>query len=335
MSAASSYSASDITVLTGLEPVRKRRHMYIGSTDEQGLHHLVWEIVDNSIDEVMNGFASFVEVELQSDGCTIRVTDNGRGIPVDIHPESGKPALELILTTLHAGGKFEGGNYTFSGGLHGVGASVVNALALTLVAEVKRDGILYRQSYSKGIPDGPLEEVGEARGTGTAITFTPDPEIFPNTTYNQETILEVLEGATDHPDVEELHRRVSAIEPGVNIATVYRTVRLFEESGILTRHDFGDGRSRYEEVADDHHDPFFPTNAVAFQRASEQRCLLGQFTIGQAALVAIRLAKGDLAAPAFVQMPVHEIDRRVSRLCQLEPSRFKTGHPTRWHVPAR
>ena len=194
MSAASSYSASDITVLTGLEPVRKRPHMYIGSTDEQGLHHLVWEIVDNSIDEVMNGFASFVEVELQSDGSTIRVTDNGRGIPVDVHPESGKPALELILTTLHAGGKFEGGNYTFSGGLHGVGASVVNALAIKLVAEVKRDGILYRQSYSKGIPDGPLEEVGEARGTGTAITFTPDPEIFPNTTYDQETILEVLEG---------------------------------------------------------------------------------------------------------------------------------------------
>ena len=194
MSAASSYSASDITVLTGLEPVRKRPHMYIGSTDEQGLHHLVWEIVDNSIDEVMNGFASFVEVELQSDGSTIRVTDNGRGIPVDIHPESSKPALELILTTLHAGGKFEGGNYTFSGGLHGVGASVVNALAIKLVAEVKRDGILYRQSYSKGIPDGPLEEVGEARGTGTAITFTPDPEIFPNTTYDQETILEVLEG---------------------------------------------------------------------------------------------------------------------------------------------
>ena len=194
MSAASSYSASDITVLTGLEPVRKRPHMYIGSTDEQGLHHLVWEIVDNSIDEVMNGFASFVEVELQSDGSTIRVTDNGRGIPVDIHPESGKPALELILTTLHAGGKFEGGNYTFSGGLHGVGASVVNALAIKLVAEVKRDGILYRQSYSKGIPDGPLEEVGEARGTGTAITFTPDPEIFPNTTYDQAIILEVLEG---------------------------------------------------------------------------------------------------------------------------------------------
>jgi DNA gyrase subunit B len=187
------YSASDITVLTGLEPVRKRPHMYIGSTDEQGLHHLVWEIVDNSIDEVMNGYASYVEVELQSDGATIRVTDNGRGIPVDIHPESGKPALELILTTLHAGGKFEGNNYTFSGGLHGVGASVVNALAAVLVAEVKRDGALHRQSYQKGIPDGPLEHLGEARGTGTTITFTPDPEIFTTIAYDPKIILDVLE----------------------------------------------------------------------------------------------------------------------------------------------
>lgn len=192
--AASSYSAADITVLTGLEPVRKRPHMYIGSTDEQGLHHLVWEIVDNSIDEVMNGFASFVEVELLSDGQSIRVIDNGRGIPVDLHPESGKPALELILTTLHAGGKFEGGNYTFSGGLHGVGASVVNALSTRLVAEVKRDGMLYRQTFQRGIPEGALEIVGEARGTGTAITFHPDPEIFPIIDFRPETILEVLEG---------------------------------------------------------------------------------------------------------------------------------------------
>lgn len=190
---ATSYSASDITVLTGLEPVRKRPHMYIGSTDEQGLHHLVWEIVDNSIDEVMNGHASFVEVELQADGSTIRVTDNGRGIPIDVHKDSGKPALELILTTLHAGGKFEGSNYTFSGGLHGVGASVVNALSTTLVAEVKRDGVLHRQSYQRGIPDGPLEHLGEARGTGTAITFTPDAEIFTTIKYDSQTILDVLE----------------------------------------------------------------------------------------------------------------------------------------------
>ncbi len=191
--ATGSYSASDITVLTGLEPVRKRPHMYIGSTDEQGLHHLVWEIVDNAIDEVMNGFASFVEVELEADGETIRVTDNGRGIPIDIHRESGLPALELILTTLHAGGKFEGQNYAFSGGLHGVGASVVNALAERLEAQVKRGGMLYQQSFSRGAPEGPMQNLGEARGTGTSIVFRPDPEIFSTIKFSSKVILEVLE----------------------------------------------------------------------------------------------------------------------------------------------
>lgn len=225
MSAASSYSASDITVLTGLEPVRKRPHMYIGSTDDQGLHHLIWEIVDNSVDEVMNGFASSVEVELQADGSTIRVNDNGRGIPVDIHPESGKPALELILTTLHAGGKFEGGNYTFSGGLHGVGASVVNALAINLTAEVKRNGILYRQTFQRGLPDGPLVEVGEARGTGTSITFTPDPEIFPSTAFNPVLIHEVLEGKS------YLHRCKVTFKDRVN--------------DVIHRLDPGDGLEGY------------------------------------------------------------------------------------------
>lgn len=190
---AASYSASDITVLTGLEPVRKRPHMYIGSTDDQGLHHLIWEIVDNAIDEVMNGFASSVEVELEADGHTIKVSDNGRGIPVDRHAETGRPALELILTTLHAGGKFEGNNYTFSGGLHGVGASVVNALATRLVAQVKRDGKLYQQVYERGIPVTDLEVVGEARGTGTSITFSPDPEIFPSITFDPKVIHTVLE----------------------------------------------------------------------------------------------------------------------------------------------
>lgn len=225
MSAASSYSASDITVLTGLEPVRKRPHMYIGSTDEQGLHHLVWEIVDNSIDEVMNGFASFVEVELQEDGSTIRVSDNGRGIPIDIHPESGRPALELILTTLHAGGKFEGSNYTFSGGLHGVGASVVNALSEKLIAEVKRENILYRQSYQRGIPDGPLTEEGEIRGTGTSITFTPDPEIFPSTKFDSDVVLEVLEAKS------YLHRCKVTFKDRVN--------------DVIHRLDPGDGLEGY------------------------------------------------------------------------------------------
>jgi DNA gyrase subunit B len=190
-----SYSASDITVLTGLEPVRKRPHMYIGSTDEQGLHHLIWEIVDNAIDEVMNGFATSVEVELEADGQTIKVTDNGRGIPVDIHPESGRPALELIMTTLHAGGKFEGNNYTFSGGLHGVGASVVNALSARLVAQVKRDGKLFQQVFERGVPVGELELLASegVRGTGTIISFCPDSEIFPTTTFDPRTIHTVLE----------------------------------------------------------------------------------------------------------------------------------------------
>jgi DNA gyrase subunit B len=222
---AASYSAADITVLTGLEPVRKRPHMYIGSTDEQGLHHLVWEIVDNSIDEVMNGHASYVEVELQGDGHTIRVTDNGRGIPIDVHPDSGKPALELILTTLHAGGKFEGTNYTFSGGLHGVGASVVNALSTTLVAEVKRDGILHSQSFSKGLAIGPLSHLGEARGTGTAITFSPDPDIFPSIQFDPETILEVLEAKS------YLHRCKVTFKDRVN--------------DVIYRLDPGDGLEGY------------------------------------------------------------------------------------------
>lgn len=222
---ATSYSASDITVLTGLEPVRKRPHMYIGSTDEQGLHHLVWEIVDNSVDEVMNGFASFVEVELLADGRSIRVADNGRGIPIDIHSDSGKPALELILTTLHAGGKFEGDNYTFSGGLHGVGASVVNALSTTLVAEVKRDGRLHRQSYQCGIPDGPLEHLGEARGTGTTITFHPDESIFTTVEFDSAVILEVLEAKS------YLHRCKVTFKDRVN--------------DVIHRLDPGDGLEGY------------------------------------------------------------------------------------------
>ena len=143
------YSARDIQVLSGLEPVRKRPAMYIGGADEAGLHHLVWEIVDNCIDEVMNGHADQIEVELDADMQGVRVSDNGRGIPVDMHPQFKKPALELILTTLHAGGKFSQENYQYSGGLHGVGASVVNALAEHLEAKVRRGGKLYRQAYSR------------------------------------------------------------------------------------------------------------------------------------------------------------------------------------------
>ncbi|MFN0062445.1 MAG: type IIA DNA topoisomerase subunit B [Myxococcaceae bacterium] len=172
------YTAQDIQVLEGLEPVRKRPAMYIGGTDTTGFHHLLWEIVDNSVDEVMNGYASKVEVTLHKDGRSATVTDDGRGIPVDVMPKFKKPAVEIILTTLHSGGKFEQGNYLHSGGLHGVGSSVVNALSKKLSIEIKRDGKRHQQTYARGKPTGPLKASGPARGTGTSMTFEPDPEIF-------------------------------------------------------------------------------------------------------------------------------------------------------------
>jgi DNA gyrase subunit B/topoisomerase-4 subunit B len=188
-----SYTAKDITVLEGLEPVRKRPGMYIGGVDSAGLHHLVWEILDNAVDEAMNGYASRIEVMLHNDGSTVTVSDNGRGIPVDIHPKFKKSALELILTTLHAGGKFEGLNYSHSGGLHGVGASVVTALSDRLVARVKRDGMEWEQSFVRGKATSALKRVGPARGSSTTITFHPDPEIFPATAFKPKLIAERLE----------------------------------------------------------------------------------------------------------------------------------------------
>ncbi|MDR2201967.1 MAG: DNA topoisomerase (ATP-hydrolyzing) subunit B [Clostridiales bacterium] len=171
------YDARDIQVLEGLEPVRKRPGMYIGSTDERGLHHLVVEIVDNSVDEALAGFCDTIDVEILPDGAC-SVTDNGRGIPIDIHPKEKISALELVLTKLHAGGKFGGGGYTVSGGLHGVGLSVVNALSEWLEVEVYKDGKLYRQKYNRGVPQRPLAEVGKTRLNGTRVTFFPDSDIF-------------------------------------------------------------------------------------------------------------------------------------------------------------
>jgi DNA gyrase subunit B len=175
---ATTYTAKDIQVLEGLEPVRKRPAMYIGGTDTRGYHHLLWEIVDNSIDEVINGFANRVEVVLHKDGTSATVIDNGRGIPVDDIPRYKKSALEVILTTLHSGAKFEKESYVHSGGLHGVGSSVVNALSSELTALVRRDGAEWRQSFERGKPTSRLKRVRDARGQGTAITFRPDPEIF-------------------------------------------------------------------------------------------------------------------------------------------------------------
>jgi DNA gyrase subunit B/topoisomerase-4 subunit B len=188
-----SYTAKDITVLEGLEPVRKRPGMYIGGVGSLGLHHLAWEILDNAVDEAMNGHASTIVVTLHADGSSITIADDGRGIPVDKHPKTKKSALEVIFTVLHAGGKFEPGNYKTAGGLHGVGASVVNALSTELRARVKRDGAEWELSFKRGAPQGALKKVGAARGSGTVVYFRPDPTIFPRVEFDPEIIRERLE----------------------------------------------------------------------------------------------------------------------------------------------
>ncbi len=184
-----SYTSQQITVLEGLEPVRKRPGMYIGNTASEGLHHLVWEVVDNSIDEAMAGYCDTITVILHHDGM-VSVTDNGRGIPVDTHKQAKKSALELVMTKLHAGGKFGDGGYKVSGGLHGVGVSVVNALSEYAKAEVRREGKTWVQEYVRGKPKAQVKPVGKASGTGTTITFKPDAEIFTVLEFNLDTILD-------------------------------------------------------------------------------------------------------------------------------------------------
>ncbi|MFA9443902.1 DNA topoisomerase (ATP-hydrolyzing) subunit B [Egicoccus sp. AB-alg6-2] len=232
------YSAKNITVLEGLEAVRKRPGMYIGSTGPRGLHHLVWEVVDNSVDEALAGRCSAIEVSLLADG-GVRIGDDGSGIPVDMHEKEGRSALEVVLTVLHAGGKFDSQAYAVSGGLHGVGISVVNALSKLLVAEVRRDGGLYRQSYVRGVPQGPVERVGDADAaehtvagstTGTTITFWPDPEVFEEIEFSLDTISRRLRDTafltaglritlTDERPVDpaELPENVAADEPRVSV----------------------------------------------------------------------------------------------------------------------
>jgi DNA gyrase subunit B len=213
----SSYTAKDITVLEGLEPVRKRPGMYIGGVGATGLHHLAWEILDNAVDEAMNGHASTIAVTLHADGSSITIADDGRGIPVDKHPKTKKSALEVIFTVLHAGGKFEPGNYKTAGGLHGVGASVVNALSTELRARVKRDGAEWELSFKRGAPQGALKKVGAARGSGTTVYFRPDPTIFPRVEFDPETLRERLEV-------------VSYLHKGVKVT--------FEDEGARTKQAF-------------------------------------------------------------------------------------------------
>lgn len=189
----SDYTASDIEVLEGLEAVRRRPSMYIGGVDSRGLHHLLWEIVDNSIDEYLAGEADHITVTLHKDGCSATVADNGRGIPVDMHPKTKRPALELILTTLHSGGKFSNKNYARSGGLHGVGSSVVNALSSELVATVHRDGYEWMQRYKGGKPTTPLKQVRPFRGHGTTIFFRPDDAVFRRVHFDSTVIRQHLE----------------------------------------------------------------------------------------------------------------------------------------------
>jgi DNA gyrase subunit B/topoisomerase-4 subunit B len=221
---ASTYTAKDITVLEGLEPVRKRPGMYIGGVGSTGLHHLIWEVLDNSIDEAMNGYASNIRVTLHKDGSSITVEDDGRGIPVDVHPKTKKTALEVIFTVLHAGGKFEQGSYKTAGGLHGVGASVVNALSRELVATVRRDGAQFEMRFKQGKPAGPLKKTGAARGSGTTVYFHPDPSIFPKIEFDAGIIRERLEIAS------YLHRGVKVVFEDETTAT--KTVFQHEEGVV-------------------------------------------------------------------------------------------------------
>lgn len=238
----SEYGADQIQVLEGLEAVRKRPGMYIGSTSEKGLHHLVWEIVDNSIDEALAGYCDRIDVTIEKDN-SITVSDNGRGIPVGIQKKTGRPALEVIMTVLHAGGKFGGGGYKVSGGLHGVGASVVNALSTKLEVHVHLDNKIHYLGFKKGVPQGEIEVVGETDVTGTTTHFVPDPEIFDTIEYDYDTLTQRL-------------RELAFLNKGITITvedkrTDEEPVSYFYEGGIKSYVEF---INRTKEVL---HEPFY------------------------------------------------------------------------------
>ena len=235
-----SYDASAITVLEGLDAVRKRPGMYIGSTGERGLHHLVYEVVDNSVDEAMAGYASQITVTLLQDG-GVRVVDDGRGIPVDEHPVEKRPAVEVVLTVLHAGGKFGGGGYSVSGGLHGVGVSVVNALSTRLDIEVKRDGFVWTQTYVHGVPQAPLAKGAATSETGTTVTFWADGDIFETTTYDFTTLARrfqemcFLNKGLTIELIDERERATAPVDDAVEAEAMEeqaRSVRYHYEGGI-------------------------------------------------------------------------------------------------------
>ena len=232
-----SYDASAITVLEGLDAVRKRPGMYIGSTGERGLHHLVYEVVDNSVDEAMAGYATTITVTLLADG-GVRVTDDGRGIPVDEHPVEKRPAVEVVLTVLHSGGKFGGGGYSVSGGLHGVGVSVVNALSSHLEVEVHRDGFVWRQSYNDGVPAAPLAKGEKTTRTGTTVTFWANGNIFETTHYDFTTLarrFQEMAFLNKGMTIELIDERTTAIRDADSVEEIVddvRAVRYHYDGGI-------------------------------------------------------------------------------------------------------